>query len=43
MILLSGIALIRVILHDGYGSRPVPRSHHDEIEQIPSHDQRWLL
>ena len=32
LVIASGIALTRVILKDGYGSRPIPRSHIDPFE-----------
>ena len=32
LVIAAGIALTRVILKDGYGSRPIPRSHIDPFE-----------
>jgi len=26
------VALVRTVREDGYGVRPPPRSHHDEVE-----------
>ncbi|MDX6277809.1 MAG: hypothetical protein QOJ72_1937 [Nocardioidaceae bacterium] len=32
LVLASGIALVRAIPHDGYGTRPAPRSHIDPFD-----------
>jgi len=29
--------LVRELRHDGYGSRPAPRSHHDEVDLRLAH------
>jgi len=35
LVLIIGFALTRTIRHDGYGSRPGPRSHHDSFPNYP--------
>jgi hypothetical protein len=32
VVIASGIALVRAIPHDGYGTRPGPRSHIDPFD-----------
>lgn len=32
LVIATGITLTRVIRQDGYGSRPIPRSHIDPFE-----------
>jgi hypothetical protein len=32
LVIASGIALVRAIPHDGYGTRPAPRSHLDPFD-----------
>jgi hypothetical protein len=40
LVLFGAYALARLIAHDGYGSRPAPRSHHDETEPAAWYDAR---
>jgi len=35
LVLISGVAATVTIRHDGYGSRPGPRSHHDPFPTYP--------
>ncbi len=37
LVLAVAIALVRTIRHDGYGSRPPPRSHLGEGSHAPSY------
>jgi hypothetical protein len=32
LVIASGIAVVRAIPHDGYGTRPAPRSHIDPFD-----------